>query len=269
MSKQITAIHILAAVLLTAMTSTAHSAGGCSRPVVVAASPLGFFMDIDEQNKVSGIIPDFLAEISKATACQFVYDVMPRVRALRMLESGEIDLIAASKTPKRDAVADYVNVLSEQVSLISLKDWQGSNNVLDDLMQGKMQVNVVRGFDSGPKYLELIASLRKKNRVEDVLNTDVIAQKMFNKRCDATIMGVSGFIKSAEKYNLESRLRITSIDSFPPVGAGFYFPKNSLPEKDRMLLINEITLKVKAGRVKELYKKKVIKWEGAENSLLF
>lgn len=269
MCKQIATIHLCTTVFLTTITSTTSFAEGCSRPITVAASPLGLFMDIDEQNIVSGIIPDFLAEISKTTACQFVYEVMPRVRALRMLELGKIDIIAASQTPQRDAAADYVNVLSEPVSLISLKDRTGSGNPIDDLRQGKMQVNIVRGFDMGTEYWKLVANLRQKNRIEDVLSADIIAQKMLSNRCDATIMGVSTFIKSVEKYKLESRLLITPIDFFPPLNSGFYFPKNSLPEKDRLFLINEVALKVKAGRIKDLYKQKLIKWEGARNSLLF
>ncbi|AZN35119.1 substrate-binding periplasmic protein [Iodobacter ciconiae] len=245
------------------------AAGGCSRPVVVAASPLGIFMEIDEQKKVTGIIADFFAEISQSTGCQFVYEVMPRIRALHMLETGKIDLIAASKTPKRDIVADYIGVASARISLISLKERPNSGNILNDLMSGKIRVNVIRGYDLGPKYLELLVQLSASHNLEDVIDADVIAQKIIYQRCDATIMAVSNFFKSAKKYNLESRLLITPIDFLPIYHSGFYVTKKGLPEKDRFFLIDKIISKVKAGRIKELYREKVSKWEEETNSIIF
>ncbi len=167
---------------------------GCSRPMVVAISPLSVYMEVDLNERIKGIIPDLLHELSKKTGCQFVYEVMPRVRALKMFESGQIDLIAASRTVKRDAVGDYVFVMAEQPILITLKESVSKDMAMDALMQGKLRVNVVRGFDLGPAYLELLAELRKKNQLEDVIDTDTIANKMLEKRCDATVISATNFL---------------------------------------------------------------------------
>jgi len=198
-------LRVVIGVLLAQWSAFALASTGCSRPLVVASSPLSIFMEVDESSRVSGVVPDFLAEISRTTGCQFVYDVMPRIRALRMFEAGKIDIIIASKIDKRDAVADYVNGVFERPSLIMLKDHPDAATPLDALMQGKLQVNVVRGFDMGPEYRALLEQLKQKNKLEDVLDTDIIARKMLEKRCDATVLGASTFAKSVEKFNIGSK----------------------------------------------------------------
>ncbi|AMC33489.1 hypothetical protein VN23_02170 [Janthinobacterium sp. B9-8] len=242
---------------LMTLPSISMAATPCSRPFIVAASPLSIFMEVDDADRVTGVVPDFLAEITKATGCQFIYEVMPRIRALRMFESGKIDLIAASRTATRDAIADYINVISEQPSLIVLKERPNGGEPLDDLMQGKLTVNVVRGFDTGPEYRELLAKLRQKNQLEDVLDTDVIARKMLEKRCDATIVGTATFAKSIEKFNLASKLQAIPMESLPLTYSGFYFSKTSIKEKDRLLLMAEFNSSLKAGKLKDIFMKRV------------
>ncbi|STQ89504.1 substrate-binding periplasmic protein [Iodobacter fluviatilis] len=245
------------------------AAAGCSRPLIVASSPISIFMEIDESNRVSGLVPDFLTEISKTTGCQFVYEVMPRIRALLMFEAGKVDIIAASKIDKRDAVGDYINVISEQTSLILPKDHPDAATPLDALMQGKLQVNVVRGFNLGPEYMALMALLKQKNKLEDVLDTDIIARKMLEKRCDATVGGISAFAKSFERYHLESKLHAVPIAAIPVVNSGFYLSKTSMQEKDRLFLGAELNAKLKAGKFKEIFMKRVKGMNDLYRTLVF
>ncbi|PHV02143.1 hypothetical protein CSQ88_08330 [Iodobacter sp. BJB302] len=248
---------------------SAVAVAGCSRPLIVASSPISIFMEIDESDRVSGVVPDFLAEVSKTTGCQFVYEVMPRIRALRMFEAGKIDIIAASKIDKRDAVGDYINVISEPPSLILLKDHPDADTPLDALMQGKLQVNVVRGFDLGPEYMALLAQLKQKNKLEDVLDTDIIARKMLEKRCDATVVGASAFAKSVERFHLESKLHAVPIAAIPVVNSGFYLSKASMQEKDRFFLSAELNTRLRNGRFKEIFMKRVKGMNDLYHSVVF
>ncbi|MCX7207947.1 MAG: transporter substrate-binding domain-containing protein [Proteobacteria bacterium] len=262
-------LRVVICILLAQWSAFSEAASGCSRPLIVASSSISIFMEVDDLDRVSGVVPDFLAEITKTTGCQFIYEVMPRIRALRMLEAGKIDIIAASKIDKRDALADYVNVISERPSLIMLKDHPNAATPLDALMQGKLQVNVVRGFDIGPEYRALLEQLKQKNRLEDVLDTDVIARKMLEKRCDATVVGASTFAKSIEKFNLESKLQVIPMETMPIVYSGFYFSKTSMQEKDRLFLIAEFNSKLKAGKFKEIFMKRVKNMKELYSSVLF
>jgi polar amino acid transport system substrate-binding protein len=261
-------LRILIGVLLTQWHPFAV-ATGCSRPMIVASSPLSIFMEVDESDRVSGIIPDFLAEITKTSGCQFIYETMPRVRALYMFETGKIDIIIAAKIERRDAMADYVHIASERPSLIMLKDNPNAATPLDALTQGKLQVNVVRGFDLGPEYIGLLKQLRQKNRLEDVLNTDIIARKMLQKRCDATVMGTSTFAGSIEKFNLGSKLQAIPMEVMPVVRSGFYLSKASMQEKDRLFLSAELNDKLKIGKFKEIFMKRVKNTSELYQSLSF
>ncbi|PHU99592.1 hypothetical protein [Iodobacter sp. BJB302] len=136
-------------------------------------------------------------------------------------------------------------------------------------MQGKLLVNVVRGFDLGPEYRALLVQLKQKNRLEDVLDTDIIARKMLEKRCDATVVGASAFAKSVERFHLESKLHAVPIAELPVVNSGFYLSKTSMQEKDRLFLISELNTKLKIGKFKEIFMKRVRSTNSFYHSLVF
>jgi hypothetical protein len=76
--------------------------GACVRPIVVPVSPLGVSVIVDG-TAVSGVFPQLLEQLGAKAGCQFVWSVVPRIRAEMMFEDGKADLlVAATRSDKRD-----------------------------------------------------------------------------------------------------------------------------------------------------------------------
>lgn len=233
---------------------------GCSRPIVVAASPLGETMKIDQNNVATGIVPEILAQIEKETGCHFVYQNLPRVRALWMFEKGEVDLIAAAQIPSRDAVGYFLPVITLQSTLITRKSRQSQTPPMEQLQRGELMVNVVRGMNSGPAYMALIDDLRQKNKLEEVVDLDVLANKMSVNRADATILSPLVFMYAAKMHGIENDLNITLFTPAQSSQAGFYLSKIKLSAPDHLRLKRAFEAKIKSGEVWRMYQSRLPAW---------
>ncbi len=231
----------------------------CERPISVAVSPLGETMKINGQ-QVSGIIPELLSKVEQETGCKFKYLILPRVRALRMFEQGEIDLIVAAQISQRDLAGVMTPILSVKSSLISRKSRLTNVDPLLLLQQGKLLVNVVRGMNSGPEYLALLAELKQKNKLEEVVDLDVIAHKMALNRADAIIIPPMVFLEAATVHGIADDLQITQLVDIPASRSGIYLSTQLLakPAGQRVqMALNKI---IRSGWVWRMYQQRLPAW---------
>ncbi|MGL4995387.1 MAG: hypothetical protein ACRC6G_04360 [Deefgea sp.] len=236
----------------------AWSSGTCARPIIVAASPLGETMKINGQ-AVSGIIPDFLSKISLETGCQFSYDIVPRVRALMMFERGEVDVMDAVQTPARDTAGLFIPYFSFKNALITRKSRQTNVAPLVLLQQGQLQVNVLRGMNHGSEYLALLAQLRQQNRLEDVVDLNMIARKMELNRADATIVSPIIFLDAATRHGIADDLQITLLQTVP-AKAGIYLSNKLLSEVDGQRIKSAISKAISEGNIWRMYQERLPAW---------
>lgn len=223
----------------------------CERPISVAASPLGEALKIKDQ-QVSGIIPDLLSKVTQETGCQFKYEIVPRARAFSMFERGEIDIIPAAQTEERDQIGFLIAFISVKNALITRKSRSSKVAPLLLLQQGKLLVNVVRGINTGAmkpsaEYIDLITQLRQQNKLEEVVDLDLIARKMSMNRADATISPPMNFLGAATLYGIADDLQVTLLDDIAVSRAGLYLSKKLFTDSD--------TSNVDAQRVKSILHK--------------
>lgn len=113
-------------------------------------------------------------------------------------------------------------------------------------------VNTVRSFDFGPAYQQLLASLQKQDRLEEVVDTDTVARKMAAGRADATIMPALVFYPSAVTGNIVQQVVATPLPDLPAITSGLYLSRSSLPEADRAWLTQQMQKLVESGEFRRL-----------------
>ena len=218
-----------------------NAAANCSRTLQVPLLPSGLTV-IVQGNNYSGILPDFLAQVSAKSGCKISYQLVPKSRQENMFENAQADLlITAAKTSRRDQFGIFVPLVQLRASLISIEHGQPSIQSLKDLLQhSQLKLAVVRGFDYGPTYQAIIDDMQKSGRLQVENDTVSIARTMRNNPNYVTIMAptiFAGAIQTERKLNdLNGRIRYEKLEELPWTESGIYISTLSLNEADRNLL---------------------------------
>jgi polar amino acid transport system substrate-binding protein len=225
----------------------------CSREIRVPVSAIGGDIVIGPQGQVSGLIPDLLAELSMNSPCRFTFVPVPRVRALAMFGNGEVDLLpGAVHTDERDKVGEFVPFTSARVAAVGLRKRMAALGPLDATLSGSYIVNVVRGYDYGPAYRALVASLRAQHRVEEVVDPLTAARKLGMGRADLILIAPGALVEATEQAGISDTVQAVPVMSIPAFVAGIYVSRLSLGAAERDLLVAQLsdrTLKQKYWRM--------------------
>ncbi len=238
---------LLAAGLILAALSghapAAEAAAGCSRPIVMAAAPLGRSVMITPEGGVSGAQYDLLVRAGVLGGCVFEPTILPWARAVAMLEQGAIDLLpGAVWSAKRDEIADFVVVDRVSPMLMSLRERQLGIDSMAALTGSKYRLGIVRSFDYGAAYRALLANLEAQERLETASDADTVARELSGGRIDAVLMVPLIFADSAEKLGLGERLDVVRLDGLEAVRAGIYLSHARLDPADRARIAAAIRL---------------------------
>ena len=138
-----------------------------------------------ENGEIKGSAVEVVKEAFKRMGQPIKIDVYPWVRAIKMIEAGEVDAIfTAYKTSEREAFADYSNevLMPQIVSIFVRKD---SKIVFDgDLSKlSSLKFGVVRSLSYGDK-LDGAFKSRMLPNVEDVAEGEQNFLKLINSRVD-------------------------------------------------------------------------------------
>lgn len=210
----------------------AGTESGCIRPMVIGASPLGTNMTVSPSGDVGGLYPEFLRLVADAGECRFTYTVLPRARALKMLEAGDgIDIIIpAVRTESRDRAAEFVPLIRTRVMLIYHRRISG--DPLKQLADGNLRLNVVRGFDYGPEYQALLARYSALGRMEDVTDPEMLVKKILANRADATILVPQNIAQAVKNLGAEDELHSVEVPNLPTQWSGAYLSKLRLSSSE-------------------------------------
>jgi polar amino acid transport system substrate-binding protein len=215
---------------------------GCSRPIVVPASPTGYSV-IVRGDQVSGVFPDALRELGARHGCSFSFPVVPRARAGYMfLDSGEADLLLpASRSAERDAVADYVPMMKLRMALVSTRRHPVAADSVRQLVEGGAWRGVaVRGHVFGDQYNALMRGLEQRGRITYVSAPVLVARMLKAGRADFTVVAPPIFLASlSEDRELDGfagEVRFTGLDGLPPTDSGVYVSRSRLAARDRAVL---------------------------------
>lgn len=226
----------------------------CSRVIQVPVAAIGQSVQIDG-DAITGIYPDLLRGLSDKEGCTFVMSEVPRARLEIMFETGRADLlIPATKTPKRDAAGSFVALIRNRATLLSIQSNRGAIKTVRDLQDNsKLKVALVRGFDYGPVYQELMAALGKQGRL--ILEVDAVSVARLLKAgtADVTIMAptiLAGAVQGDERVqNILDKLRIEPLDDLPWGDSGVYISNTSLNPQDKAALLDALERVARSGEV--------------------
>lgn len=167
---------------------------------------------------ISGIYPDLLRALSDKEGCTFAMTEVPRARLEVMFETSRADLLMpASKTPKCDALGTVVALIHNRATLLSIQRDRAAIKSVRELQDNnsKLKVVLVRGFDYGPVYQELITTLTKQGRL--ILEVDAVSVARLLKAgtVDVTVVAPTilfGAVQSDERVrDIVGKLRIAQM----------------------------------------------------------
>ena len=213
------------------------SYAGCSKTITVPASPMGKSV-IVEGETVTGIYPTLLLELTEKEDCPVKFVPVPQARALAMFEGGRADLLfPAFKTAHRDQFGEFIALIRSRPTLITLKSERSTINTLQQIIDmPTMRLALVRGFDYGAQYQQLITTLSKLGRI--VLEPDALSVARVIKagHCQATIMTPALFFGAIHNDNrvseLVEQLRFEPLEELPWGDSGVYLSHKSLNQED-------------------------------------
>ena len=116
-----------------------------------------------------------------------------------------------------------------------------------------LKVALVRGFDYGPAYQDLVTSLAKQGRLIMDVDALSVARLLKAGSAHATIMAstiLAGAIQDDERVrDLLDRLRIEPLDELPWGTSGVYISNSSLTPQDRAALLEALERAARSGDV--------------------
>ena len=223
-------------ILLAALCSTAIDAwAACSRPIIVPASQIGMMVSIsDDGRHVAGIYPDLLRAYGGTAGCTFLFPVIPRLRAEKMVEAGRADVfLGAVQLPTRDAWGGFIPMLGSAWTLISIGRRPPPASVRQLLQEPGLKFNAVRGFDDGPAYELMLAELDKIGKLEYVNDAVTIVRKMAVGRTTYTFMPSITFAGAVHELGLTETLgrdvTYSKLNDIPPAVTGVYISSHLNP----------------------------------------
>ncbi|MBC3881000.1 transporter substrate-binding domain-containing protein [Undibacterium sp. LX40W] len=235
-------------------------AATCSRNIHIAINPQGPALTVNAKKQVSGILSDFFSTVEKSTQCHFIWDFVPRARAIHYLKNGLTDIVFAIQTDERNQYAEFIPLIEFYPSVIVLKDALKNEEPEAILEQDNLQFGLVRGYDFGPMYSEFTQKLRNAKRAEEFIEVEDIAKKMQSGQIQATIMSATVFVQAAEDILLDNKIQAIPLKQFPKAKVGIYLAHQSLKESDKKILREAIASKSQNELFFRLFKANYPAW---------
>lgn len=245
---------------LAALLAAQGALAGCSREIIAPLSPTGATVRVKD-GMFTGAYPDILRGAAKA-GCNITMQAVPRARLEWLFENGQSDLLMpASRTPSRDRVGLFVPMISNRPTVISLG---GSRpplaNAAELLARQELRVVVVRGYNYGEAYEQLLQALEKQGRLYREVDAMAVARLMQAGAAELTIMSPTIISALANAFpdrvpGLAARLRIEPLPELPWVQDGVYISKQALGAEDRAALRDIFEKAARSETVLEAYRR--------------
>ena len=226
----------------------------CTRTINVPMSATGLSVTI-RGDSINGIYPEMLRHMAQKEGCEFHFSAVPRARLEMLFETGKADLlIPASKTPRRDEYGIFVPLIHNRATLISLsQDRPALTSVQEIIANRQLQLVLVRGFDYGTAYQELIQQMKQQDRL--ILEPDPlsVARVLKSGTHYLSIMAPSIFygaiIGDPRVEGMMETLRYEPLAELPWGESGAYISKSSLSDSDKSKLRQLLERAEKSGAI--------------------
>nr|WP_297523994.1 transporter substrate-binding domain-containing protein [uncultured Roseateles sp.] len=233
--------------------TTTSAWADCTRPIRVPVAPIGMSV-VTSGGEVSGVYPDLLRKVSAETGCQFDFVVMPRARVEAMFAAGGADaLVPATRTSQRDLHGDFIPLVKARPMLISIASDRAPVESLAELGERReLRVAVVRGFDYGEPYQQLLRTLKAQRRLVVEADAVAVVRTLERQLADVTLMAPSilagTLLQDSKTRPLLDRLRLEAMAELTWTDSGIYLSRH-LPAKDREVLGDALERNSRSGTV--------------------
>jgi polar amino acid transport system substrate-binding protein len=240
--------------LVTLCVFASHAVAACPRPLQVPVSAVGLSV-IVRAKEVSGIYPDFLRTVAAKENCEFVFNAMPRARQELLFSTGRADLlIPASRTPRRDAYGTFVPLVRSRAALISLDPQHALFTSMQDLIaRTDVRVVLVRGFDYGTAYQQLIQTLTQQNRLVLEADTASVARLLKANPSYVTIMSstilLGAIPEDPRLTGLTEKLRFDALEDLPWGESGAYISNTTLKPDEVAQIAQSLRRQAESGSI--------------------
>lgn len=200
---------------------------------------------IVRSSKVSGILPKLFSEEVKKVGCEINFVSVPPSRAAEMFKNGTADLLMLTfKTPLREELGEFIPLIQGRAQLISLDQKHSKISTIQQLLTTpEIHLMLVRGYDFGADYQQLVVQLQKQGRITfqpDALSVARMMKRVIDGRTIATIMAPTVFYAAIfdddRVGDMVDKLRLEPLNELPWAETGTYLSKFSMQENDRQLL---------------------------------
>lgn len=152
------------------------------KAIQFAHHPLGYFYSDGK-----GIDVDLVAELARRSGCPFVATVKPRSRIWRELEQGVLEMAGNGiETAPRNQFAAFIPYIAVRARLVYYGDGSAPGSI-DELLQQKLRVGVVRSFKHGEPYDSAVNQLRQQGRVFEARDMQQLFEWLQKGRIQAAI----------------------------------------------------------------------------------
>lgn len=233
--------------------ATQSAAADCSRPIRVPVAPIGMSV-VTSGGEVGGVYPDLLRKVSAETGCQFEFVVVPRARVEAMFAASGADvLVPATRTSQRDLHGDFIPMMKARPMLISLSSDRAPVESLAELGERReLRVAVVRGFDYGEPYQDLLRTLKAQRRLVVEADVAAVVRALERNLADVTVMAPSilagTLLQDSKTRPLLDRLRLEAMAELTWTDSGIYLSRH-LPARDREVLGDALERNSRSGTV--------------------
>ncbi len=248
-----------APLLCAALALASDSLAACSRVIQAPVSAMGASIII-RGDVVSGIYADLLREIAK-DGCQFNFVIVPKARSDFMLKTGSADLLlSATRTQQRDELGLFIPLVKVRTTVISLaSDRPALTSAQDILLRKDLRLFLVRGFDFGPAYRNLVAEMTQQGRVSLEADVVSVARMLQLSNNHISIMVPSTIVATvkddARVQDLHDKFRFEPIDELPWGEVGIYVSNTSLDKADQEYLQNILMRAAESGIAWQSFKR--------------
>ncbi|MDZ7937309.1 MAG: transporter substrate-binding domain-containing protein [Rhodoferax sp.] len=220
----------------------------------VPVSSTGFSVILGPK-EVSGIYPDFLRAVAAKEDCEIVFSPMPRARQELLFATGKADLLVpASRTPRRDASGTFVPLIRSRAVVISIDQQHKPFASLQDLVNRKdVRVVLVRGFDYGTAYQQVIQTLTQQNRLVLEADATSVARLLKANPSYVTIMASTILLgvlpEDPRLAGLADQLHFEAVDDLPWGESGVYVSNTALQPKEAAQVLQMLRRHPESGSV--------------------
>jgi polar amino acid transport system substrate-binding protein len=248
-------IHMLLPLLLLASCLPVAVNAACTRSINVPIAPIGLSVFMSQDGVLSGVYPDLLRKIAQQEGCNFTLSEVPRARLESLFEAGRSDLLVpASRSQRRDALGFFVPLIHSRATVISMATNRPPIADLKDLLaRRELRVALVRGFDFGQAYQDMVRELTSQGRVVFERDAASVARLLFGGQADITIMApsilVGAVLTDPRVASQVDKLQFDAIDELPWGDSGIYISRTALKPEDQQALREQFERASRSGIV--------------------